>query len=110
MESHSGPHTFLTVLVMFTVLAVMLVSLGQAQAQEINAVYRDWYEPQSRDNLGEESSDALEPSFGVWKPVSPGWGIPDTTATVGVAFSHKIPKEAFRGDVDKYMVSIVKNS
>ncbi|XP_054751918.2 dystroglycan 1-like [Lytechinus pictus] len=101
MESHSGPHTFLTVLLLFTVLAVMLVSLGQAQ--EINAVYRDWYEPQSRDNL-EESDDAPEPSFGVWKPVSPGWGIPDTTATVGVAFSLKIPKEAFRGDVDKYLL------
>ena len=84
---------------------MLLVDTG---AQEINAVYRDWYIPTSRDNVRDES-DALEPSIGVWKPVSPGWGIPDTTATVGVAFSHSIPKEAFRGDIDKYEVGIVWN-
>ncbi|XP_071486613.1 dystroglycan 1-like [Diadema antillarum] len=100
METSVGPHTLAAVLLVLVALA--LTSLPNAIGQEVNSMYRDWYVPESRDSV--RDADVLEPSIGIWKPVSPGWGIPDTTATVGVAFSYTIPKEAFRGDVDKYEI------
>lgn len=39
------------------------------------------------------------------QPVALMWGIADTTATVGRLFQYHIPSDAFKGSVDKYVVS-----
>ena len=42
----------------------------------------------------------------IWKPVSQGSGIGDTIATVGRVFKYAIPRDAFRGDISRYEVSM----
>lgn len=41
-------------------------------------------------------------------PVHRVWGIPDTQTIVGKLFILQIPKDAFKGDIDHYEVSVTE--
>ncbi len=108
----------INVLAITTVYLTMLSStLRYVEANE-PADVRAWFELHSipEDGLREHHKDTSSSSSSrtntldsvtiTWKPVSQGWGIGDTVATVGRVFKYAVSKEAFRGDISRYKVSV----
>lgn len=56
--------------------------------------------------LVHKDSEDLDRQAKVLEPVSLLWGIADTTATVGRVFRYHLPSDAFKGSVDRFVVSI----
>lgn len=83
------------------VLLTILTCPVHVQAQGMNAIYRNFYQPSG----ASEEGNGAEQQSQRWKPLSTRWGMPDASAHVGKVFRYTIPSDAFSGDVIRYQVT-----
>lgn len=91
-------HVLCTLIVILTILTCLI------QAQGMNAIYRNYYQPNNHMEDEPDQTRADEHSQR-WKPLSSRWGMPDASAHVGKVFRYTIPNDAFSGDVLRYKVT-----